>query len=558
LDGIASNDDPVGIEGVVSALHLIQAFSATHGGQAPRLYFITRGAQPVLPEECDLMLAQSPLVGLMRVAVNEYQDLRFCTVDLDMTTDSLTGLMQEVLAPGTEEEIALRGGDRYVRRLVKKSPQALDGGTAFGARAVPSLVHPGASGVTTTLTGTEEPSDRSPQALQAGEVEIEIRGIAIRSEELAGLSEAGSRDARTHRLYEIPFSVDAVGVVANIADDVKEMDVGDRVFTSYHGRLSRRIIVSVDKAFALHLPAHLCAAELAAQIPAFIASHYSLRYLTKLKAGEKILVHNAADILGLTAIEVARAVGAHLYATVENRHQVAQIQSLGVDHILDAKSLDFADQMLELTNGRGVDVAFNTLSGEHASKTLSILSPLGRFIDVRGSKHKGLSEIPAHGNCFIAAVDVRQMIAERPHLFRLLMEDLVIGFQEEVFRPLPVATLTLKELHEQAPAFGDPLAESIALTVDDPLPDRIQAEAAQTRPPLFSGQGTYLVTGGFGGFGGETAKWLVDHGVRHIVLASRRGAATNEAKQLIKHLEKAGATVLGLAADISKEADVAE
>jgi acyl carrier protein len=179
---------------------------------------------------------------------------------------------------------------------------------------------------------------------------------------------------------------------------------------------------------------------------------------------------------------------------------------------------------------------------------------MGRFIDIRGSNHNGLSEIPAHGHCFIAAVDVRQMLAERPHLFRLLVEDLVTGFQEKVFRPLPVATLKFREWLDQADAFGaDPLAESIALTVDDTLPDAIQAEAARIPAPLFNEEGTYLVTGGFGGFGGEIAKWLVGHGARHLVLVSRRGAATNEAKQLIRHLEKAGATVLGLAADVSKE-----
>jgi hypothetical protein len=126
LDGDAT--DPVGIAGAVDGLHLVQALARATGPQAPRLYFVTRGAQQIEPKEPVKGLAQASLVGLARVTACEHPDLRCTLVDLDDAGGETLGcrLALELVANSEEDDVALRGSKRFVRRLARASVKQLE------------------------------------------------------------------------------------------------------------------------------------------------------------------------------------------------------------------------------------------------------------------------------------------------------------------------------------------------------------------------------------------------------------------------------------------------
>lgn len=95
-----------------------------------------------------------------------------------------------------------------------------------------------------------------------------------------------------------------------------------------------------------------------------MTAHAALIRLARLQAGERVLIHAAAGGVGHAAIEVARQLGAEIYATAGSPEKREYVRALGVEHAFDSRSLDFGREVLEATGGAGVDVVLNSLAGE--------------------------------------------------------------------------------------------------------------------------------------------------------------------------------------------------
>lgn len=91
--------------------------------------------------------------------------------------------------------------------------------------------------------------------------------------------------------------------------------------------------------------------------------YYALQHLAQLEAGEKVLIHGAAGGIGLAAIQYARYCGAEIFATAGTEEKRDLVRLMGADHVFDSRSLKFADDILALTDGKGVDVVLNSDCG---------------------------------------------------------------------------------------------------------------------------------------------------------------------------------------------------
>ena len=121
----------------------------------------------------------------------------------------------------------------------------------------------------------------------------------------------------------------------------------------------------------------------AATIPvAFFTAVYALGELARLEPGERVLIHGGAGGVGLAAIQYARHRGAEIFATAGSDAKRALLRHLGVEHVLDSRDLAFADTILARTGGEGVDVVLNSLSGEAMERSLGLLRPFGRFLEL--------------------------------------------------------------------------------------------------------------------------------------------------------------------------------
>ena len=129
-------------------------------------------------------------------------------------------------------------------------------------------------------------------------------------------------------------------------------------------------------------PAHWSFFEAATVPTTFFTAYYALHSLAHLRAGERVLIHGAAGGVGLAAIQIARHLGAEIFATAGTEEKRNYLRLLGTEHVLDSRTLTFASEIMDITHDEGVDVVLNSLAGEAIDKNFSVLRPFGRFIEL--------------------------------------------------------------------------------------------------------------------------------------------------------------------------------
>ncbi len=559
LDVVTSDDDPTGLAESVACLHFIQALLQVDKSHPPRFFLVTRGAQPVLDSD-RFVLAQAPIVGIGRVAATEEPSYRCTLVDIDPDdgVDSIPLLARELLANSPEQELALRGNERYVYRLVRESVETL---ALEANQQIPlsvSTEHPfeleiGTPGILDELrfreTQRREPGPR--------EVEIKIHASAINTQDVLTVNKRLPNKVLENSFYGDSLGMEAAGHIVRVGEAVKNYQVGDAIVALLRGSFRTYVTLPIDALFAVPKWAHISHYESVGLLWAFVTAYYGLHHVARLQPGEKVLIHAATEGIDLAALQVAQWIGADVFATVDSQAKRDYLSSLGIKHLMDSHSLDFVDQIKALTNGKGVDVILNSLTGEFALKNFSILAPYGRYIEI-GQQSPGEKAMPSlDSNFTFAVINIERMMGERPELFRQILNEVWERFQARDFTPLPIKNFPAVQIVEafRSMAQSTALGKSV-ISMQDQSPVSILPRVEAQK--LFKPEATYLITGGFGGLGLELAKWMVAEGVRHLVLMGRRGAATPEAQQAVQELEQAGTQVRAVAVDVTQEEQITQ
>jgi acyl transferase domain-containing protein/acyl carrier protein len=506
-------------------LHLVQALVAHPHTEQSRLFVITRGCQPVGSD--GRAIDSAAVLGLCRTIAAEYPELRCTTVDLAITaeTGETTQLVREITADDREDQVAYRGERRHVVRLrhLKNTPAA----TADSAVAL----EVGARGMLETLS-LRTAARRPPQP---GEIEVRVDAAGLNFRDV--LNALGMYEGPAG-----PLGSEFVGTVVACGDGAR-FGVGERVMGMSAGAFRSHLTVSSRDVAAI--PAGLDN-EQAATLPiVFLTAMHSLERLARLRRGERVLIHAGAGGVGLAAIQVAQRCGAEIFATAGSDDKRRYLQSLGVKHVFNSRTRDFADQIREVTGGAGVDVILNSLNGEFIAASVSVLATNGRFIEI------GKAGIWSREQMRAARPDV---VYEPLYLgdvaadvLQELYAELATALARGEFRPLPSRRFDIMEAEQafrfmaQARHIGKLVLDTTSFASEVP----ITANAA------------YLITGAFGGLGQPIARWLVDQGARHLVLVGRQGAKAAGGAALVAELEARGAVVHAVAADISDREAVA-
>ncbi len=531
-------------------LRLIQAVLKQSWRDTPRLYVLTRGAQAVNDESTSLSLSQSMHWGLGRVIAMEQPDVGCIRMDLppEPGPDDLTLILRELAGGSDEDQIAYRSGHRYVARIVRERWEQDERARermepAAGQSYQLSIREPG---VLERLL-LRPVARRKPGP---GEIEIEV--------DAAGLNFLDVMKAMGIYPGMDPTSIQLGGECSG-----KVVDVGEGVTNV---SLGQSVIVSATACFASHLttravfavakPEHMTAEE-AATIPAvFMTVYWALHHVGRLARGERILIHSATGGTGLAAIQYARAVGAEVFATAGSEEKRAFLRSMGISHVMDSRSLTFANEIMAKTGGRGVDVVLNSLTGEALFRSLDILAPYGRFLEI-GKKdiyeNSQLGMLPFRKAISYTSIDLASMADERPKQFGTLLQDVIAKFADGTFQPEPITTFSTNEVQSafrlmaQAKHIG-----KIAVRMRDPdacihVPAAVSAQ--------IRGDATYLITGGLGGLGLSLAEWMVHQGAKHLVLVGR-SIPTAAAESVIVRMRAANANVISKQANVVNYADI--
>jgi acyl transferase domain-containing protein/acyl carrier protein len=529
--------------GCGAALHLLQAVCSLKSNSPPAVWLVTRGAQPV-PDSTPVHAAMASLFGLGQVIAAEHPELRCRRLDLDpgQTVDGGDVLFGELhRGDFSEEAIAFRSQTRLVPRLVRL-PWQTDGETS--PELVPEAVQLEASEIRTLENLQWVSMERS--APGQGEVEIQVQATGLNFRDV--LCALGLYPGKTGAL-----GAECAGVITRTGAGVEGLRPGDQVMAISKGGFSTYVTLPAGQ--VAYLPVGVSLVEAAAIPVAFLTTIYGLQHLARIEAGDRILIHAAAGGVGLAAVQLAQRAGAEIFATAGSPEKRSHLQAFGVTHVFDSRSLDFANEIMSRTGGRGVDIVLNSLAGEFITKSVSVLAPGGRFLEL-GKRGILTTEqfAEARPDCVYNAYDLGEEALRDPSLLSGMFRELLAALANGELRPLPLTTFSNTGIIDafrfmaQAKHIGKIVVTKPGLEVvggSSPTQFRLRDDA------------TYLVTGGLGGLGLETARWMVREGARNIVLMGRR-PPDPEAKAVVNELTEYGARIAIEKCDVSDEAELHE
>ena len=512
--------------GLASALALVQGAADADATPSGGTWFVTRGGQ-ILERERGGQLAGAALWGFGRVLAREAGDMRPRMIDLDPdAAQPADDLVQELLFPDHQTDIARRGDRRLVARLVR----AEDGveRLSLPEDADWKLVQDEAGALEELHA---EPRQAHP--LEPGEVRVSVDVCGLNFLDVfraIGLVPGGH------------LGSEFCGRIREVGSEVTTVAPGDRVVGLAFGAMGAEAVTLEE--LVAPAPPKLPTAALATMPEVFVTAALSFE-LTGLETGDRVLVHAGAGGVGLAAIQLAQAAGAEVFATASAPKR-AYLRSLGVKHVFDSRQTAFGEEILEVTGGTGVDVVVNSLTGEgFIEASLSCLAQGGRFVEL--ARRDILSP--------------EEMAETRPDVAYSILELDVLKTQDPA-RPGAALRQVMRRLEagELKPLIHAvwPMSETRSAMAFMRGARHI-GKIILAAPPLRAGglrqDRTYLVTGGLGGIGCAVAQWLADHGARTIVLNGRRDPDP-EAGETISALQNRGVTVQVELADLTDPAAV--
>jgi NADPH:quinone reductase-like Zn-dependent oxidoreductase/acyl carrier protein len=530
-------------------VRLLQTLPEVNSKKKLRLGILTRGCLSQDPEEAKWGLLTSPLQGLARVIRNEYLHLECILIDLPSeATHGIAKKVVSALASGEPEIRISQDRVMLVNRLRSSNLETDD--------ERPTAIPVSTDEPIALIIGTPgrmdslyfQATERIPPG--QGEIEIKVHFVALNFKDIMKVLGTISAGITENTYFGESFGMECSGWVVAIGEGVEDFKIGDQVIATTN-RGCFRSYVTAPAAYSMIKPDCLELSE-SAILTVFLTAQYALKEVACLKKGERILIHNGSGGVGLAAIQIAQLVGAEIFTTAGSEEKRDYLRSLGITHVMDSRTLKFADDIEEITAGKGVDVVLNATWGESLVKSFELLAPFGRFVEI-GKKdideNAGLPMRVFNRNLTFAAIDLDRVLRDRPDLARSLFSDIRLAFTNNVFHAIPVHEFPAGEVEQAFRLMSQ--SKHIGKVVVRMDQQSVPAVPTRQEKTLVRHDGTYLITGGTQGFGLEIARWLTSKGARSLVLVSRKGAGNDDAKRFLADMEKKGVQVVARAVDIT-------
>ncbi|WP_415399085.1 type I polyketide synthase [Synechococcus sp. W4D4] len=473
---------------------------------------------------------QEALAAFARTAALERPATRWFTLQISGKLPIPWPQIQELAA--TEPVIAFDGERLFKQRLLPLPPARFRYST-------------GSFGMLESL----RPGPLAAQTPAAGELEIAVEATGLNFRDVLnalGLLRSYSRQLGLDEAAQVPFGGECVGRVTSVGDGVDPELVGQRVLAALAvGSLASHVVCRSE--LCVPVPEQLTPEQGASVSTAFLTAIYGLETLARLQPGESVLIHAGAGGVGQAALQVALRCGATVYATASSAKQ-ARLLEQGCTAVFDSRSFEFSEQLLAATGGQGVDVVLNSLKGEWVDASFDALAQGGRFIELGKieiwSKAEASERRP---DARYLPFDLLEVASAEPALVRGLLEQLMADLADGSYQLLPLQSFPVEQSVEafRLMAQARHVGKVVITQPERPVAAGIRAE------------GSYLITGAFGGIGLQLARWLVEQGAKSLVLVARSAANPSpDAQQLLKDCQDKGVACLSLALDLSDQAAV--
>jgi NADPH:quinone reductase-like Zn-dependent oxidoreductase/malonyl CoA-acyl carrier protein transacylase len=372
-------------------------------------------------------------------------------------------------------------------------------------------------------------------------------------------------------LGSIPWTgpgLEGAGVIHSVGSGVTDLRPGDRVLylSSKDGYANylRTPVTSVCR-----IPDHLTA-ENAAALPVAYSTALVCFERANLQQDDTVLIHAASGAVGLACISMVKHMGvSQIFVTCgssEKKNFLRDSFDIPENHIFSSRNAEFKDGILSATNGRGVDVVINSLSGDLLQKSVAVVADFGRFIEL-GRKdfllnnHLGMRTFDR--NITFSGVDTYKLFTQKPRLLKSTLGRIVRLFDAKDNSVVPIRPVTTMPISQVAAALrklqsGQNMGK-IVVTMDQNAVVLAEATSGlQNLTPssqMFTADGTYLLVGGTGGIGRALARWMVNHGARNIVILGRSAATNSQVAKLLSEYSASnnGVCMRAIACDVGIE-----
>ena len=243
----------------------------------------------------------------------------------------------------------------------------------------------------------------------------------------------------------LPYTpgTDAAGVVTSVGSDVKRVKAGDRVYTtgSKTGTYAEQTLC--DEASVHPLPGHVSFEQGAAIGVPYGTAYRALFIRAQAKPAETILVHGASGGVGTAAVQLAHAIGVTVIGTAGSDAGMKLVREQGAQHALNHSADGYLDELMKLTDGRGVDAILEMLANKNLAKDLTVLAKKGR-VAVIGNR--GTIEINPR-DAMAREADIRgvTLMNTSPEEYRLIHAALGAGLENGSLKPVIGERIPLAE-----------------------------------------------------------------------------------------------------------------
>ncbi|CAL8109687.1 unnamed protein product [Orchesella dallaii] len=511
----------------------------------PRLYVVTQGVHPVA-ESLTYNPSAATLFGMLKSLKNENSELSARYVDLDLETgveEKHEQIIYELAMKDSREsyrvQVAYRNGLRYepkfVRAKVSTSADELQLPTCTDRY---HLILPKSCAINDLEFDT-----LGYIPLAEGEIEVKIKAYALNFKDILTILKPTPEFQKLNTV-----GLDFSGVVTKVGPGVQETEVkvGDRVFgcNFKDGALPSHLITNARG--VLQIPDHITFCE-AATLPAvFSTSYYCLLTIAKMKAGETVLIHTGSGGVGVSAIQLAKHVGANIITTAGSARKRAYLRSLGLKHVFHSRNTSYEKEIMKVTNGKGVDIVLNSITGPGFKEaSLNACAKNARFVEMSKLSIWKPEEVKAQ------RPDVDYTIVDLTYLDHEVWVELLSNMRKFLMsgalEPIPYVKFDALNIRQALQYFQK--AKHIGKVICT-MPDFKKVDGVvKVDAPMFNNESTYLITGGLGGIGFEVAKWMLEKGASDIVLTGRNPPKRIVAEK-IQELNKKGYNIMTKYADV--------
>jgi acyl transferase domain-containing protein/NADPH:quinone reductase-like Zn-dependent oxidoreductase/acyl carrier protein len=509
----------------------------------PRLIIVAPGGSPLAGANSDA--ANGGLWTFARVLQNEYDAIDIHLLDAEGA--DAAGLVDRLATvPGANREW-LSTDDGLMEIRAASGPFAATDATTTDFEA--ATIHQVTSGRVDSIVwqscNRQEPGE--------DEVIIAVEAAGLNFRDVMWSMGLLPEEALEDGFAGATIGMEMAGRIERVGSAVTDLVAGDRVMGIGPAAFSTHVRVRRDG--VTKFPDRLDFAAAATVPVTFLTAYYAMIQLGHIEAGETILIHGAAGGVGLAALQIAKLKGAIVIATAGTVEKRRFLEAVGADHIFDSRSLDFVSHVRGVTNGEGVDLVLNSLFSEAMERSLELVKPFGRFLELGKRDYYSDRKIglrPFRRNISYFGIDADQLLVNLPAVTKRIFAEIGDLFQRGELTPLPYRAFGYDEigsafrLMQNAGQIGK-------IVITPPVRGKDRVVAVAGRGLRFDGEGTFLVAGGIGGFGLVAAEWLVARGARRIALCSRRGIADEMTIRALEKWTRIGVVATLHACDITNE-----